>query len=118
MSDYKELQAVAKAKDDLTNEKQVQFEARYSRQRKSPTVAFLLSFFFGGLGVDRFYLGQAGLGIAKLLTLGGIGIWAIVDWFLISQAAHERNMDAIRHITRVLVMARPADGSARSIRST
>jgi TM2 domain-containing membrane protein YozV len=118
MSDYEELQAVAKAKSDLTNEEQVQFEAHYSRQRKSPTVAFLLSFFFGGLGVDRFYLGQMGLGIAKLLTLGGIGVWIIVDWFLISRAAHERNMDAIRHIKRILIMARSEDGSARSIRST
>lgn len=106
------------AKNDLTNEEQVQFEAHFTRQRKSPTVALLLSFFFGGLGVDRFYLGQAGLGIAKLLTLGGIGIWAIADWFLIGRAAHERNMEAIRHITRVLIMARPEDGSTRSIRST
>jgi TM2 domain-containing membrane protein YozV len=46
--------------------------------------AMLLSFFLGALGVDRFYLGQTGLGIAKLLTFGGCGVWAIIDFILIA----------------------------------
>ena len=44
----------------------------------------LLSFFLGGLGVDRFYLGQTGLGIGKLLTLGGCGIWSLIDFIMIA----------------------------------
>lgn len=61
---------------------------------KNKLTAILLSIFTGGLGIDRFYLGYTGLGVVKLLTAGGFGIWAIIDLIMICTGS-----------------LRPADGS-------
>lgn len=58
---------------------------------KNPTTMIIIAFFLGGFGVDRFMLGNTGLGILKLLTCGGAGIWAIIDLFTASKRAKDWN---------------------------
>jgi len=55
-----------------------------SAKGKDWMVALLLSIFLGGLGIDRFYLGYIGLGVLKLITGGGFGIWWLIDLILIA----------------------------------
>jgi len=45
--------------------------------------AILLCFFLGALGVHRFYVGKIGTGLLQLVTLGGLGIWALVDFIML-----------------------------------
>ena len=50
---------------------------------KSQTLAAVLAFFLGGIGIHRFYLGYTWQGIVQILTLGGLGIWALIDFIRI-----------------------------------
>ncbi|WP_113704837.1 TM2 domain-containing protein [Nonomuraea lactucae] len=50
---------------------------------KSWIVAVLLCFFLGALGVHRFYVGKIGTGILMLVTLGGFGVWVLIDFIMI-----------------------------------
>ena len=62
---------------------------------KDPTISLIISLLGGAFGVDRFYIGDTGLGVAKLLTCGGLGIWSIIDWFLIMSAVREKNFQKL-----------------------
>lgn len=62
---------------------------------KDPTTLLLVSLFLGGLGIDRFMLGETGMGILKLLTGGCCGILALIDWFTIIGRTKESNFNKI-----------------------
>lgn len=65
---------------------------------KDPQTSLLISIFVGAYGIDRFYIGDTGLGVGKLLTCGGLGIWAIIDWFNIQSATRNKNFEKIQNI--------------------
>ena len=64
-------------------------------QFKDPTMALILSAIVGSLGVDRFYIGDVGLGVGKLLTCGGAYIWGLIDIFMISDATKRKNLEIL-----------------------
>ena len=65
---------------------------------KDPTTMLIVSIFGGHLGIDRFLIGDTGLGVGKLLTCGGLGIWTIVDWFMIMGRARELNFQNLQRV--------------------
>ena len=63
--------------------KEIFISPKIGDKKKNKTTAALLSFFLGGLGIDRFYLGYTGLGLLKLLTGGASGIMWLIDFIRI-----------------------------------
>ncbi len=67
-------------------------------QMKDPIISLILSIIVGSLGIDRFYVGDIGLGIIKLITCGGLYIWWIVDMFLIMGKTRMRNYEQLTQV--------------------
>ncbi|MGW5210701.1 TM2 domain-containing protein [Streptomyces sp. NPDC004051] len=65
---------------------------------KSKIVAGILQLFLGGLGIGRFYVGSVGVGIAQLLTCGGLGVWSLIDGiiFLVSNDRTDKEGRVLR----------------------
>lgn len=78
-------------KQGLTTEELQILNSEMNKKQKASGVTWLLWFFTGGLGGHRFYLGKTGTGVAMLFTLGGFGIWTLVDLFLLSGMIKETN---------------------------
>ena len=74
---------------------------QYQNESKSTGIAFALWFFLGILGGHRYYMGHPGVGIGMLLTIGGLGIWTLVDGFLLP-----RNIIRINEATRMRIYSK------------
>ncbi len=68
----------------------------HTLQFHDPTILLVVSILVGYLGIDRFMIGDIGLGVLKLITCGGLGIWAIVDWFLIMGLTKDKNIEKLQ----------------------
>ena len=86
----------------MSDQQKMIFTTQYSSERKDRSTALILSILVGGIGVDRFYVGDTGLGVLKLLTLGVCGIMAVVDWFLIMGRADEFNRNKAHGIAAAI----------------
>ena len=82
-------------KEKLTAMDESKFVMLQTIDLKDPTTILLVSIFLGGLGIDRFMLGDTGMGILKLLTGGCCGILTIIDWFTVSKKTKELNFNNI-----------------------
>ena len=109
-----------KAKEETENQVQVPSNSKPSDKAFLPTILFC--FFLGGLGMHRFFVGKTGTGILMLLTLGGLGIWLIIDLIMIAtgsfkdiegraityQSTNTANTATSTHVPEKVVEAPPA----------
>lgn len=68
------------------------FLAIHACELKDPTTILIISIFLGSLGIDRFMIGDIGMGILKLLTGGCCGLLTIIDWFTIVKKTKQKNL--------------------------
>ena len=95
-SKYFESTHLGIIKDKLLQADESKSFALQTIQFSDPTTILIVSLLAGSLGIDRFMIGDTGIGIGKLLTCGGLGIWAIIDWFMIMGATREKNMQKMQ----------------------
>jgi len=68
-------------------------KSKSNKRKVNWVVTLIMSIFFGWIGVDRFIMGHVGLGILKLITLGGCGIWWLIDIILIATKHEYRKVE-------------------------
>lgn len=95
---YFESHQLAPIRDRLMELDDAKWPILTTAQFKDPTTSLIVSILAGSLGIDRFMIGDTGMGIGKLLTCGGFGIWAIIDWFMIQGATRDKNIQKIQQL--------------------
>jgi TM2 domain-containing membrane protein YozV len=93
----------------MTEQQKFLFNAQYSSERRDRTLMLVISILLGYFGVDRFMVGDIGLGVLKLLTGGVCGIMWIVDLFLIMGRADDYNRQKANEIALAIKMAGPGN---------
>lgn len=88
---YLSAEKIVFIKQKLLEADESKFQLVSAVEFKDPTTILLVSIFLGSLGIDRFMLGETGMGILKLLTLGCCGVLTIIDWFSVQKKAKEIN---------------------------
>ena len=88
---YLPAEKIVFLKQKLSEADESKFTLASTVEFKDPTTILLVSIFLGVLGIDRFMLGETGMGILKLLTGGLCGILTIIDWFSVQKKAKEIN---------------------------
>ncbi|PTJ09596.1 TM2 domain-containing protein [Staphylococcus simulans] len=93
-------------KQNLSQQELLLLHTEMDKRKKSKGVAFALWLFTGGIGGHRYYMGDFGYAIGMTLTLGGCGIWALIDGFLISGRINEINDQIERELITNLGLGR------------
>lgn len=96
--DYFESHQLSNIKDRILEMDEEEWMRLQTANFKNPTISLIMSLVVGSFAIDRFFIGDTGLGVVKLLTCGGLGVWVIVDWFLIMGATREKNMEKLQRI--------------------
>lgn len=95
---YFPVEKIGLLRDRLKNVDDNKFATLSMVELKDPTTYLLVSLFAGGFGIDRFMLGDTGMGVLKLLTGGLCGILTIIDWFTVQNKAREINFEKVMAI--------------------
>ncbi len=97
-SKYFESHHIPGIRERLLEMDESQWHTVLTSTYKDPTTILIISILAGQLGIDRFMIGDTGMGIGKLLTCGGLGIWAIIDWFMIMGATRDKNIEKLQRV--------------------
>ena len=95
---YFPAEKIVYLKDKLRAMDEDKFSLISAVELKDPTTILLVSIFLGSFGIYRFMIGDTGMGILKLLTVGVCGILTIVDWFTISKKVKDLNFNNVMAI--------------------
>lgn len=92
------LQELMSIYSTIPDDRRSEFSQIFLEKEKNPVVAYGWNIWMGWLGIDRFYCGQILLGVLKLLTLGGFGIWVLIDYFIIGGTARDKSIEYARSL--------------------